>query len=240
MIVTISADSHPQVANGIAAKTVTPSLLLNPKDIPKKPETLQSKFTSPVSAAAASVKSLICTTIMSCAGLKKINSVWISNQTDFNSFELDEVFWFINTRKNNEMGVNTFIMTMISRIPRQIVAFNVDKSIKSRLIQQMVNSVSHAKAYYADGNYKYQDVDYFPGRLKQNFENKNDTHNIESTNSDLRHYIAGLHRKSRCFFRKLENLKTVLHVFINAYNKFGEAKLKYTDRQPPFSILDFL
>jgi len=177
---------------------------------------------------------------MSCDGLKKTDAVWISSQTDFRAFELDEVFWFTNTRKDNEIGINTYIMTMISRFPRQIVAFDVDKSVKAKLIQQMVNSVPHAKMYFTDGNYTYQDVDYFPGRLKQNFENKSDTHNIESTNADLRHYIAGLRRKSRCFFRKLENLKIVLHVFIDAYNKFGDAKLKYTDRQPPFSFLNFL
>ena len=172
-------------------------------------------------------------------GLKKTDTVWISKQTDFRAFELDEIFWFTNTRQDNEIGINTYIMTMVSRFPRQILAFDVDKSVKAKLIQQMVNSVPSAKYYFTDGGSVYKDVD-FLGRLKQNFENKNDTHNIESTNSDLRHYIAGLHRKSRCFFRKMENLKTILSAFINAYNKFGEAKLKYTDRKPPFSILNFL
>jgi hypothetical protein len=72
----------------------------------------------------------------------------------------------------------------------------------------------------------------------------------------LRHYISGLARRSRYFFRKLETLQAVLEVFIDAYNKFGEAKLKY--RVPtkhkdqnntkglhkyqdlPFSVLNFL
>jgi len=130
-------------------------------------------------------------------------------------------------------------MTMVSRFPRQIVAFDVDKSVKAKLIQQMVNSVPHARTYYTDGNYKYQDVDYFPGRLKQNFENKKDTHIIESTNSDLRRYIAVLQRKSKCFSRNRENLKTILHVFINAYNRYNDATIRY-DRAPPFSILNFL
>ena len=130
-------------------------------------------------------------------------------------------------------------MTMISRFPRQIVGFAVDKSVNSKALQRIVDSVPPAKYYYADGCPVYKDVD-FLGRLKQNFENKRDTHNIESTNSDLRHYIPVLKRKSRCFPRKRENLETVLSVFIDAYNKFGEAKLKYTDRAPPFSVLNFL
>jgi IS1 family transposase len=49
-------------------------------------------------------------------------------------------------------------------------------------------------------------------------------HNVESVNADLRHYIAGLRRKSRCFFRSLETMRAVLTVLINAYNKFGHAK----------------
>ncbi len=165
--------------------------------------------------------------------------MWISPLTDFKNFELDEVFWFINGRKRHEGGVNTFITTMISRFPRQIVAFDVDKSVKAKVIQKMVDSVSPAKNYFTDGGAAYLDVD-FLGRHRRNTENKNDTHNIESTNADLRHYIAGLARRKRTFFRSRENLKAVLSVFIDAYNKFGEAKTKYTDRQPPFSILSFL
>ena len=57
--------------------------------------------------------------------------------------------------------------------------------------------------------------------------NKADTHNIESSNADLRHYIAGLARRSRTFFRSQETLEAVLAVFIDAYNKFGEAKERY-------------
>lgn len=144
---------------------------------------------------------------------------------------------------------------MISRIPRQIVAFNVDNSIKSKLIQQMVDSIPLAKKYFTDGGMIYLDVDFMGGH-KQNIHNKKDTHIIEGTNSDLRHHISGLRRRSRCFFRSKETLKAVLTIFINAYNKFGEAKLKYQIpvvhkstyvtnkfhkfRYPPFSILDFL
>ena len=165
--------------------------------------------------------------------------MWISPETDFSAFELDELFWFIKTRKDNEMGVNTYLMTMVSRFPRQIVAFDVDKSVKAKVIQQMVNSVPVAKNYFTDGGSVYLDVD-FCGRHRRNIHNKNDTYIVEGTNADIRNYIAGLKRKSRCFFRSRENLKIVLWIFINAYNKFGHAKRNYTDRQPPFSILNFL
>jgi len=136
-------------------------------------------------------------------------------------------------------------MTMISRKPRQIVAFAVDNKCDQKLIQLMVDSAPPAGKYYSDGFYGYMSID-FPGKYYRNPHNKNDTCRIESTNADLRHYIAGLRRKSRCFFRKVTTLKAVLYVFINAYNKFGEAKEKYRKRNPDcgrdfcFSHVDYI
>jgi len=63
----------------------------------------------------------------------------------------------------------------------------------------------------------YLDVD-FMGKYCRNIRNKSDTYIIEGINADLRHYIAALRRRIRCFFRRLETLKAVLTLFINAYN----------------------
>ena len=209
------------------------------KDIPKKQNNLRWKFTTLGLAAVVSERFSIWAIRTSIGGLKKTGAVWISQKTDFRAFEMDELFWYTSRRKGHESGINTYIMTMVSRFPRQIVGFAVDKSVNSKALQRIVDSTAPAKYYYTDGCHVYKDVD-FLGRLKQNFEDKSDTHNIESTNSDLRHYIPTLKRKSRCFPRKRENLIAVLSAFINAYNKFGEAKLRYTDSRPPFSFLNFL
>jgi NAD+--asparagine ADP-ribosyltransferase len=120
----------------------------------------------------------------------------------------------------------------------------------------MVDSVHIAEKYYTDGGTAYLDVYFGENRHVRNIHDKSDTHIIESTNADLRHYIAGLARRSRCFFRKQENKEAVLSTFIDAYNKFGEAKFKYRKpalhkaeypesrlhkwKYPSFSILDFL
>jgi IS1 family transposase len=174
--------------------------------------------------------------------------VWISSLTDFSDFELDEIFWFTKRRNDTETGVNAYVMTMISRIPRQVAGFAVDNRKSQSTIQRIVDSVPSAKTYHTDGYYGYADID-FIGRHNQNFLNKNDTHNIESINADFRHYIPGLRRRSRCFYRTLETFRAVLALFVNAYNKFGEAKLKYRMRKAndnnkridyPFSFLDFL
>ena len=182
--------------------------------------------------------------------------MWISQLTKFDAFELDELYWFTNCKFPLEMRQNSYVCTMVSREPRQIVAYNVDNSIESSDIQDMVDSVRIAERYFTDGGIAYLDVDFGKNRHIRNIDDKSDTHIIEGTNADLRHYIAGLARRSRCFFRKQENKNAVLSVFIDAYNKFGEAKLKYRKpvlhksenpnsrlhkwKYPPYSVIDFL
>jgi IS1 family transposase len=158
---------------------------------------------------------------------------------------LDELFWCTDNRKEHENGINIYIMTMVSREPRQIVAFEVANAILSKHIQGMVDRSPEAKNYYTDGGVVYLDV-IFWGKHRRNIRNKSDTHIIEGSNSDIRHYIAGLRRKSRCFFRSLETLEAVLTLFINAYNKFGAAKHAFKERHPdygrdfPFNHLRFI
>jgi insertion element IS1 protein InsB len=107
----------------------------------------------------------------------------------------------------------------------------VDKSVNSKAVQTIVDSVPAFEKNYTDGGGVYLDI-VFGGAHKRNVHNKNDTYTIEGTNADLRHYIAGLRRKSRCFFRSFETLKAVLLLFITAYNKFGEWKQNYRERHP--------
>ena len=120
---------------------------------------------------------------------------------------------------------------MLSREPRQIVAFAVDNSVNAAAIQHMVDNTLQADKYCTDGAQVYLGVD-FIGRHKRNIRDKSDTPNIEGSNADIRHYIAGLRRRSRCFFRKKETLEAVLSVFVYAYNKFGAAKLQYRLSHP--------
>jgi len=168
---------------------------------------------------------------------------------------MDEIYWFINKKERSKTRENTYIMTMISREPRQIAGFDVQFDKGAFRLQGIVDKAPEAENYSTDGNVSYLDV-IFPGTHIRNVRNKRDTHIIEGINADLRHYISGLARRSRCFFRSLETLQAVLQVFINAYNKYGEAKLiyrvpanhkdcantkglhKYQDL--PFCILDFL
>jgi len=144
---------------------------------------------------------------------------------------------------------------MISREPRQIAGFSAAADKSPERIQGIVDSAPDVENYCTDGYLGYIDVVY-PGKHIRNVHDKSDTFTVEGINSDLRHYIPVLARKSRCFCRTLETLEAVLAVFIDAYNKFGEAKLKYRIptkhkspghakhlhkyRDVPFSVLTFL
>lgn len=133
---------------------------------------------------------------------------------------------------------------MVSRVPRQIVGFDVAYDKSPERIQSIVdNSEIIATKYCTDGYLGYIDIVY-PGEHKRNIRDKSDTYTVEGINADLRHYIPSLARKSRCFPRSLETLKAVISVFVDAYNKFGIAKYKYrtahNTRSVPFSVFDFL
>ena len=134
-------------------------------------------------------------------------------------------------------------MTAVSREPRQIAGFDVAQDKSPERIQRMVDATPEAARYCTDGYLGYIDVVY-PGRHIRNIHDKSDTYTVESVNADLRHYIPVLARRSRCFARRLETLRAVLEVFVDAYNQFGKAKLKYRQHRQtgeiPFSIVDFL
>jgi len=158
-------------------------------------------------------------------------------------YELDELYWFVDHKPKTKTRENVYLMTMVSRLPRQIVGFDVAFDKSPERIQAIVDNASDAENYCTDGWMGYVDVVY-PGRHIRNCRDKSDTFTVEGVNADLRHYIPILARRSRCFPRKLETLQAVLEVFVDAYNRFGIAKYKYRkSRQTgeiPFALVDFL
>jgi len=179
---------------------------------------------------------------MCIIGLKKTAQIL---EKDYQYLELDEMYWFVCKKPRTETRENIYIMTMVSRLPRQIVGFDVAYDKSPSRIQGIIDNAPEAKNYCTDGWSGYIDVVY-PGKHIQNVSNKNDTFTVEGVNADLRHYIPILARRSRCFPRKLETLQAVIAVFVDAYNRFGVAKMKFrrnrdsNARELPFSVLDFL
>lgn len=138
---------------------------------------------------------------------------------------------------------NVYIMTMVSREPRQLVGFEVSVKKSAEIIQNIVDNAPEANFYCSDGYVGYLDVIY-PGKHIRNVHDKSDTFTVEGVNADLRYYIPILARRSRCFPRSLETLKAVVSVFAHAYNRFHMAVFKFRllnpKREFPLGSVDFL
>ena len=182
---------------------------------------------------------------MCITGLKKTpkNEKRDSSQQVFEGcYELDELYWFIERKATTKTRENVYLMTMVSRSPRQIVGFDVAFDKSPERIQAMVDRAPWAERYCTDGYLGYIDVAY-PGKYVRNIRDKKDTFTVEGVNADLRCYIPLLARRSRCFARTLETLYAVVAVFVDAYNAFGEAKMRWQASHligsPPFALIDF-
>ena len=120
---------------------------------------------------------------------------------------MDELYWFLEYKPRTETRENIYIMTMVSREPRQIIGHVVSRDKTSRTIQKMVDAAPDAERYCTDGYSGYLDV-VFPGKHIFNIHNKNDTFTVERVSmlicaiiSQLWHAAAGVFRESWKIFK---------------------------------------
>jgi IS1 family transposase len=104
-------------------------------------------------------------------------------------------------------------------------------------IQQMVDEAPKAKWYYSDGFDAYARLWYHFGRYEAS-EGKSDTFSVEADNAELRHYLARLARKSRCFSRCPYALRCAIRLFAFCYNSRQLYKQHYPNY--PAHLIDFV
>ena len=85
-------------------------------------------------------------------------------------------------------------------------------------IQDMVDEAPKAKCYHSDAFEAYNYLWYHLGRYEVS-DGKTDTYSVEGDNAELRHYLARLVRRSRCFSRCPEALKAALKLFMYCFNQ---------------------
>lgn len=104
-------------------------------------------------------------------------------------------------------------------------------------IQHMVDGAPKAKCYYSDGFDAYQWLWYHFGRYEVS-EGKTDTYSVEADNAELRHYLARLARRSRCFSRCPFALACALRLFVYSFNR----RQLYKQRHPAYEahVMDFV
>jgi insertion element IS1 protein InsB len=117
-------------------------------------------------------------------------------------------------------------VTLVDRATRCIVNWAVVPERTVRLLQGLVDTAPAARAYFRDAYAPYDQVHYHHG-THTSLPNKSQTDSVEGGNADLRHYLARLVRKSRCFSRCIHALRRAVKLFVYAYNRRQLHKRRY-------------
>jgi len=127
-------------------------------------------------------------------------------------------------------------MTLVDRHTSCILAWRVAWERSEVLLQAMVDEAPQAKFYYSDLFATYRHLVYAPGRYTP-MPDKSETYRVEGDNAELRHYLARLVRRSRCFSRCIHALCRAIKLFVFAWNR----RQIYHHRYPsyPAYVLDF-
>lgn len=109
-------------------------------------------------------------------------------------------------------------MTLVDRRTSCIVGWTVASERNETALQQVVDSAPQAAFYFSDLYAPYRTLVYTPG-IHTPMPDKSETYRVEGVNAELRHYLARLARKSRCFSRCIEALRRAVKLFVFAWNR---------------------
>jgi insertion element IS1 protein InsB len=104
-------------------------------------------------------------------------------------------------------------------------------------IQQLVDEAPKAKWYFSDGFEEYTWLWYHGGRYEVS-QGKSETYSVEGDNAELRHYLARLARKSRCFSRCSYALECAIRMFVYSFNRRQLYKQRFPEY--PAHVMDFI
>jgi IS1 family transposase len=111
-----------------------------------------------------------------------------------------------------------FVITIVDRLTRCFLGYKVVWQRTQEVIQEMVDEAPKAKRYYSDAFDAYDRLWYHWGVYEVS-QGKTDTYSVEGGNAELRHYLARLARRSRCFSRCPKALKAALKLFMYCFNR---------------------
>ena len=109
-------------------------------------------------------------------------------------------------------------MTEVDRATRCIVGYAVVWERTWAALQETVERATPAQQYYSDAFPTDERLVYYPGHHAV-APGKSQTYSVEADNAELRHYLARLGRKSRCFSRSMDALRRAVKLFVYAWNR---------------------
>jgi insertion element IS1 protein InsB len=104
-------------------------------------------------------------------------------------------------------------------------------------LQTLLDDSPPAVWYYSDLFAPYKALIYAPS-VHTPMPDKSETYRVEGVNAELRHYLARLARRSRCFSRCIQALCRAIKLFVYAWNR----RQLYRQRFPryPAALIDFV
>lgn len=104
-------------------------------------------------------------------------------------------------------------------------------------MQQMVDASPEASIFFSDAFPTYGLLDTYPAQLWM-MPDKSQTYSVEADNAELRHYLARLARRSRCFSRCIDALRAAIRIFVYCWNR----RQLYKQRYPNYTsyLIDFV
>lgn len=104
-------------------------------------------------------------------------------------------------------------------------------------MQALLDHSPQAYFYFSDQFATYDTLVYYPA-LHQALPDKSQTYSVEADNAELRHYLARLARKSRCFSRCIHALWRAVKLFVFAWNRRQLHKRAFPNY--PAFVFDFI
>lgn len=105
------------------------------------------------------------------------------------------------------------------------------------ILQALLDDSPQAVWYYSDLFATYKALIYTPG-VHTPMPDKSQTYRVEGVNAELRHYLARLARRSRCFSRCIQALGRAIKLFVWAWNRRQLYHQRYSDY--PAHLIDFV
>jgi IS1 family transposase len=103
-------------------------------------------------------------------------------------------------------------------VTRCITGWAVSYHRTEAVMQAVVDMGPAATQYHSDALAVYQSLVYAPGHHTPHLD-KSETYSVEADNAELRHYLARLARRSRCFSRCIIALQRALRLFVWCWNQ---------------------
>ena len=116
-------------------------------------------------------------------------------------------------REKNEV----YVVTAVDRATRCVVGHAVVPQRSFEIFQDVVDQGPPAQHYFSDGLAAYADV-YYRDATYAAVLDKSQTFSVEGDNAELRHYLARLHRSTRCFSKCLKALQRAVDLFVHFWN----------------------